>query len=204
MAVPLILKRVATGVFIRKAISKDVQKADIPQNEVNKIKRGLNEFAKGIVVKTNSNSKEVIRKIDKFENILSKAIDKGIKQAGFQLLDIIRTKTQKGIDFQNKPFAPYSQGYLKKLEKEGKPTNVDLWYTGKMLGSLTPSEAIKKTGKYKITLGFARAEERNKALWNQVLGTPKREFFGFNSTTEKIINKQFNRFIEKELKKARI
>jgi predicted transcriptional regulator len=204
MAVPLILKRVATGVFIRKAISKDVQKADIPQNEVNKIKRGLNEFAKGIVVKTNSNSKEVIRKIDKFENILSKAIDKGIKQAGFQLLDIIRTKTQKGIDFQNKPFAPYSEGYLKKLEKEGKPTNVDLWYTGKMLGSLTPSEAIKKTGKYKITLGFARAEERNKALWNQVLGTPKREFFGFNSTTEKIINKQFNRFIEKELKKARI
>jgi len=204
MAVPLILKRVATGVFIRKAISKDVQKADIPQNEVNKIKRGLNEFAKGIVVKTNSNSKEVIRKIDKFENILSKAIDKGIKQAGFQLLDIIRTKTQKGIDFQNKPFAPYSEGYLKKLEKEGKPTNVDLWYTGKMLGSLTPNEAIKKTGKYKITLGFARAEERNKALWNQVLGTPKREFFGFNSTTEKIINKQFNRFIEKELKKARI
>ena len=204
MAVPLILKRVATGVFIRKAISKDVQKADIPQNEVNKIKRGLNEFAKGIVVKTNSNSKEVIRKIDKFENILSKAIDKGIIQAGVQLLDIIRTKTQKGIDFQNKPFAPYSEGYLKKLEKEGKPTNVDLWYTGKMLGSLTPSEAIKKTGKYKITLGFARAEERNKALWNQVLGTPKREFFGFNSTTEKIINKQFNRFIEKELKKARI
>ena len=204
MAVPLILKRVATGVFIRKAISKDVQKADIPQNEVNKIRSGLNKFAEGIVVKTNSNSKEVIRKIDKFENILSKAIDKGIKQAGFQLLDIIRTKTQKGIDFQNKPFAPYSEGYLKKLEKEGKPTNVDLWYTGKMLGSLTPSEAIKKTGKYKITLGFARAEERNKALWNQVLGTPKREFFGFNSTTEKIINKQFNRFIEKELKKARI
>ena len=204
MAVPLILKRVATGVFIRKAISKDVQKADIPQNEVNKIKRGLNEFAKGIVVKTNSNSKEVIRKIDKFENILSKAIDKGIKQAGFQLLDIIRTKTQKGIDFQNKPFAPYSEGYLKKLEKEGKPTNVDLWYTGKMLGSLTPSEAIKKTGKYKITLGFARAEERNKALWNQVINTPKREFFGFNNRTEKIISKQFNRFVEKELRKFKI
>ena len=204
MAVPIILKRVATGIGIRKLISKDVKKTEIPQNEVNKIRSGLNKFAEGIVVKTNSNSKEVIRKIDKFENILSKAIDKGIKQAGFQLLDIIRTKTQKGIDFQNKPFAPYSEGYLKKLEKEGKPTNVDLWYTGKMLGSLTPSEAIKKTGKYKITLGFARAEERNKALWNQVLGTPKREFFGFNSTTEKIINKQFNRFIEKELKKARI
>ena len=204
MAVPIILKRVATGIGIRKLISKDVKKTEIPQNEVNKIRSGLNKFAEGIVVKTNSNSKEVIRKIDKFENILSKAIDKGIKQAGFQLLDIIRTKTQKGIDFQNKPFAPYSEGYLKKLEKEGKPTNVDLWYTGKMLGSLTPSEAIKKTGKYKITLGFARAEERNKALWNQVLGTPKREFFGFNDRTEKIISKQFNRFIEKQLKMTRL
>jgi hypothetical protein len=102
MAVPLILKRVATGIGIRKLISKDIKKTEIPQNEVNKIRSGLNKFAEGIVIKTNSNSKEVIRKIDKFEDILSKAIDKGIKQAGFQLLEIIRTKTQKGIDFKNK------------------------------------------------------------------------------------------------------
>ena len=204
MAVPLILKRVATGVFIRKAISKDVQKADIPQNEVNKIKRGLNEFAKGIVVKTNSNSKEVIRKIDKFENILSKAIDKGIKQAGFQLLDIIRTKTQKGIDFNDRPFAPYSEGYLKKLNKEGKKTAVDLFYTGRMLGSLTPASSVKKTGRHKVSVNFTNSQMRQRALFNQVLNDPKREFFGFNNRTEKIINKQFNRFVEKELKKFRI
>ena len=61
-----------------------------------------------------------------------------------------------------------------------------------MLGALTQNQAITKTGKHKITLGFARAEERNKALWNQVLNTPKREFFGFNNRTEKIINKTFN------------
>jgi len=36
------------------------------------------------------------------------------------------------------------------------------------------------------------------------LNEPKREFFGFNNRTEKIINKQFNRFIDKELRKARI
>tara|TARA_B110000483_G_scaffold126054_1_gene151453 strand:+ start:175 stop:789 length:615 start_codon:yes stop_codon:yes gene_type:complete len=204
MAIPLILKRVATGIGIRKLISKDTKQAEIPQGQVNKIKRGLGNFAKGIVIKTQTNSKEVIRKVDKFESALSRAIDKGVKQAGFQLLDIIRTKTQKGIDFNSKPFAPYSQGYIKRLEKEGKPTNVDLWYSGKMLGALTPNQALKKTGKHKITLGFARAEERNKALWNQVMNSPKREFFGFNNTTEKIINKQFNRFIEKELKKARI
>ncbi len=204
MAVPLILKRVATGIGIRKLISKDIDKAEIPQSEVNKIKRGLGNFAKGIIIKTNTNSKEVIRKVNKFESALERAIDKGVKQAGFQMLDIIRTKTKKGIDFRDKPFAPYSEGYLKKLEKEGKETNVDLWYSGKMLGALTPDQAITKTGKHKITLGFARAEERDKALWNQVLNTPKREFFGFNNRTEKIINKTFNRFIEKELKRARI
>jgi len=204
MAIPLILKRVATGIGIRKLISKDIDKAEIPQSEVNKIKRGLGNFAKGIIVKTKTNSKEVIRKVDKFESVLERAIDKGVKQAGFQLLDIIRTKTKKGIDFNSKPFAPYSEGYLKRLQKEGKETNVDLWYSGKMLGALTPNQAITKTGKHKITLGFARAEERNKALWNQVLNTPKREFFGFNNRTEKIINKTFNKFIEKELKRARI
>ena len=204
MAVPIILKRVATGIGIRKLISKDIDKAEIPKSEVNRIKRGLGNFAKGIVIKTKTNSREVIRKVNKFESALERAIDKGVKQAGFQLLNIIRTKTKKGIDFRDKPFAPYSEGYLKKLEKEGKETNVDLWYSGKMLGALTPDRAITKTGKHKITLGFARAEERDKALWNQVLNTPKREFFGFNNRTEKIINKTFNRFIEKELKRARI
>jgi len=204
MAVPLILKRVATGIGIRKLISKDIDKAEIPQSEVNKIKRGLGNFAKGIIIKTNTNSKEVIRKVNKFESALERAIDKGVKQAGFQLLDIIRTKTKKGIDFNSKPFAPYSEGYLKRLQKEGKETNVDLWYSGKMLGALTPNQAMTKTGKHKITLGFARAEERNKALWNQVINSPKRQFFGFNNRTEKIINKSFNKFIEKELKRARI
>jgi|TARA_R100001480_G_scaffold30594_1_gene41602 hypothetical protein len=200
MAVPLILKRVATGIGIKKLISKDVKQTEIPKSEISKIKKGLQKFAQGIVVKTNSNSKEVIKKIDKFENRLSKIIDKGIRQAGFQLIDIIRTKTQKGIDFRGVTFAPYSEGYLKKLNKEGKSTNVDLFYTGKMLGNLTSN----KTGKFKVSVGFSRAEERKKALFNQVLGTPKREFFGFNNSTEKIINKQFNRFVEKELRKFRI
>ena len=55
-----------------------------------------------------------------------------------------------------------------------------------------------------MSLAFSRAEERKKALFNQVLGNPKREFFGFNKSTENIISKQFNRFVEKELKKFKI
>ena len=151
-----------------------------------------------------TNSKQVSQKFKKFQSVLSRVIDKGVKQAGFQLVDIIRTKTQKGIDFRDRPFAPYSQGYLKKLNKEGKSTKVDLFYSGRMLGSLTPNSTVKKTGKHKVTLAFSNSQMRQRALFNQVLNDPRREFFGFNNRTEKIISKQFNRFVEKELRKFRI
>ena len=156
-----------------------------------------------VALNIKSNSKELNQKFKNFRSILPRVIETGIKQAGFQLVSIIRTKTLKGIDFRGKPFAPYSEGYLKHLQKIGYPTTVDLFYSGKMLGALTP-DMVKKTGKYKVTLAFSRAEERDKALWNQVLGNPKREFFGFNNRTEKIIIKQFNRFLEKELRKFKI
>ena len=151
-----------------------------------------------------TNSKQVQRKFKRFQSVLPRVIDKGLKQAGFQLLDIIRTKTQKGIDFRNRPFAPYSEGYLKKLNKEGKSTNVDLFYSGRMLGSLTPASTVKKSGRGKVSLAFSNSQMRQRALFNQVLGDPKREFFGFNNRTEKIISKQFNKFVQKELRKFRI
>jgi len=155
-------------------------------------------------LKIKSNNKQVSQKFKKFQSVLSRVIDKGVKQAGFQLLDIIRTKTKKGIDFRDRPFAPYSSGYLKKLNKEGKSTNVDLFYSGRMLGSLTPNSSVKKTGKHKVSVSFTNSQMRQRALFNQVLNNPKREFFGFNNRTEKIISKQFNRFVEKELRKFRI
>ena len=151
-----------------------------------------------------TNSKQVQRKFKRFQSVLPRVIDKGLKQAGFQLLDIIRTKTQKGIDFRDRPFAPYSEGYLKKLNKEGKSTNVDLFYSGRMLGSLTPASTVKKSGRGKVSLAFSNSQMRQRALFNQVLGDPKREFFGFNNRTEKIISKQFNRFVQKELRKFRV
>jgi hypothetical protein len=98
-----------------------------------------------IDLKIKSNSKqEIAQKFKNFQSVLPRIIDKGVKQAGFQLLDIIRTKTQKGIDFNDRPFAPYSQGYLKHLNKIGYPTKIDLHYSGDMMGSLTPSSSIKK------------------------------------------------------------
>ena len=152
-----------------------------------------------------SNQKEIAKKFKQFQSKIPRAIEKGLLQAGFQLVDIIRTKTAKGIDFKSRAFAPYSEGYLKQLQREGKKTNVDLFYSGRMLGALTPSRrTIKKTGKNKVSISFSNAQMRQRALFNQVLNEPKREFFAFNNRTEKIINKQFNRFVAKELKKMKL
>ena len=160
-------------------------------------------MALDINIKTNA--KAIEKRYKRLQSKFPSIIDKGILQGGFQLLDIIRTKTAKGVDFRDTPFAPYSSSYLKQLQREGKPTKVDLFYSGRMLGALTPSNrTVKKTGKHKISLNFSNAQMRQRALFNQVLNEPKREFFGFNNRTEKIISKQFNRFVEKELRKFRI
>ena len=150
-----------------------------------------------------TNQKQVAAKFKKFSSVLPRIIDKGVKQAGFQLVDIIRTKTKKGIDFNDRRFAPYSEGYIKQLQREGKPTAVDLFYTGRMLGALTPS-MVKKTGKHKVTLAFTRKEEIDKAFFNQVTTDPQRKFFGFNTRTEKIINKSFEKFVKDEMRKFKL
>jgi len=156
-------------------------------------------------LKIKTNSDLIQKRFKRIEKRLKGIIQKGILQAGFQLLDIIRTKTQKGIDFRDVPFVPYSQGYLKKLQKEGKSTKVDLFYSGRMLGALTPSgRTLRKTGINKISVNFSNSQMMQRAVFNQVLGKNKREFFGFNDRTANIIRKQFNRFVAKEFRKARI
>jgi len=152
-----------------------------------------------------TNAKHLQKKYKKLEQKLPRLIDKGLLQAGFHLLDIIRTKTSKGIDFKGVPFAPYSEGYLKQLQREGKKTAVDLFYSGRMMGALTPSgNTIRKTGKNIVSINFSNAQMRKRALFNQVLNEPKREFFGFNQRTESIIQRGFNKFMIRQLKGMRI
>ena len=152
-----------------------------------------------------TNAKHLQKKYKRLEQKLPRLIDKGLLQAGFHLLDIIRTKTSKGIDYKGVPFAPYSEGYLKQLQREGKSTKVDLFYTGRMLGALNPSgRTLRKTGKNKVSVNFSNAQMRKRALFNQVLNEPKREFFGFNQRTESIIQKGFNKFMIRQLNAMRI
>jgi len=156
-------------------------------------------------VKIKTNSEFIKKRFKRIERKFKSIIEKGILQGGFQLLDIIRTKTAKGIDFRDRPFAPYSQGYLKHLQKKGYPTKVDLFYSGRMLGALTPSgKTIRKTGTNKVSVGFSNSQMLKRAVFNQVLGKNKREFFGFNDRTADIIGRQFNKFVAKEFRKARI
>ena len=156
-------------------------------------------------VKIKTNSKNIEKRFIRLQSKFPKIIDKGLLQAGFQLLDIIRTKTAKGIDINSRRFAPYSTSYLKKLNREGKKTAVDLFYTGRMLGALTPSgKTVRKTGKHKISLAFSNAQMRQRALFNQVLNEPKRVFFGFNDRTEKIIQNTFNKFIKKQFRDMKL
>ena len=160
-------------------------------------------MALDLKIKTNANL--VQKRYSRIQRKFKSIFEKGLLQAGFQLLDIIRTKTAKGIDFRDRPFAPYSEGYLKKLQREGRATKVDLFYSGRMLGALTPSgRTIRKTGTNKVSVNFSNSQMRQRAVFNQVLGKNKREFFGFNDRTANIIRKQFNRFVAKEFRKARI
>ena len=156
-------------------------------------------------IKIKVNSQQISKRYSRLQSRFPRIIDKGLLQGGFHLLDIIRTKTAKGVDFRDVPFASYSESYRKQLQREGKPLKVDLFYSGRMLGALTPSgRTIKKTGRNKISVAFSNAQMNQRALFNQVLNEPKREFFVYNNRTEKIISKQFNRFVEKELQKFKL
>ena len=154
-------------------------------------------------LKIKTNAKQISKRYGRLQSKFPRIFDKGLLQAGFHLLDIIRTKTAKGIDFRDVPFATYSDSYRKQLQRDGKPLKVDLFYSGRMLGALTTSgRTIKKTGRNKISVAFSNAQMNRRALFNQVLNEPKREFFGFNNRTEKIISKQFNRFVKQQFEKA--
>ena len=151
-------------------------------------------------VRIKSNVKSIQKNFDKFFNKFPSITRKGLARASFRLQSIIKELTSKEQDFKRRRFAPYSEQYLKRLEKEGKSQKVDLFFTGRMLGSITG----KVQSSRKATIFFNNAEMRQRALFNQVLNEPKREFFGFDNRTEKLIKKEFVQFMEKEIRKMRL
>ena len=153
-----------------------------------------------VSLQVKSNAKQVQQRFDRFFKKFPNLTKKGLAQASFQLQLIIKELTEKGLDFRRRRFAPYSSGYLKRLQSEGKPQKVDLRYSNEMLDSITGEVKSKS----KAVVFFNRGEMRTRALFNQVLNNPKREFFGFDKRTEKIIKNQFVKFMEKEIKKFKL
>ena len=148
-------------------------------------------------VRIKSNVKSIQKNFDKFFNKFPSITRKGLARASFRLQSIIKELTSKEQDFKRRRFAPYSDQYLKRLQKEGKSQKVDLFFSGRMLGSITG----KVKSSRKASIFFNNAEMRTRALFNQVLNEPKREFFGFDKRTEKLIKKEFVQFMEKEIRK---
>ena len=89
--------------------------------------------------------------------------------------NIILDRTKRGVGIMG-TFSPYSVGYALFRQKKGRGTNVDLNFTGQMLGSMT---AVKNRGYAEIK--FSRASESRKAYFNN----QRRPFFGFNAKEKK-------------------
>ena len=145
-----------------------------------------------------SNLPNVRKRFNKFFRRFPKIVTMGLEQAGVQLKEIILEKTDRGIDQDGKRFVPYSKSYS---DEKGK-TKVDLQDTNRMLQSIT----ARPEGKNKVKLFFRSQREANKALFHQKgLGNlPERKFFGFSRANEKAIQREFAKFIKKQMKNFKI
>tara|TARA_Y100001937_G_scaffold33787_1_gene48165 strand:+ start:1654 stop:2124 length:471 start_codon:yes stop_codon:yes gene_type:complete len=148
-----------------------------------------------------SNVKLVQKNFDRFFKKFPNLTKKGLAQASFQLQAIIKELTSKSQDFNRRRFPGYTDAYIERLKRESKPLAVDLFYTGRMLGSITG----KVLSARKATVFFNNSEMRQRAFFNQTqMGSKNRKFFGIGDRTKDIIRKQFVRFMEKEIRKMRI
>ena len=150
-------------------------------------------------IKIKSNVKQVQARYIKFINKFPQIIRMGLDQAGENLKTIIIDRTNKrGLDMNNRKFVGYSPMYQ---ELKGK-SRVDLEDTNRMLQSISS----KVVSKNKAQVFFRSQREATKAFWHQTGqgNLPVRKFFGFNKKVEKLIGKNYERFINKQIKKFKI
>ena len=146
-------------------------------------------------IKIKSNVKQVQARYIKFINKFPQIIRMGLNQAGENLKTIVVDRTNKrGLDMHNRKFVGYSPMYQ---ELKGK-SRVDLEDTNRMLQSISS----KLVSKNKAQVFFRSQREATKAFWHQTGqgNLPIRKFFGFNKKVEKVIQKNYERFIKKQIK----
>ena len=134
-----------------------------------------------------SNAKQVEKRLKQAGKDIDRQMKKALSITAQQGINIIEDRTEKGVGYKGGAFKGYSEKYAKFRKAKGRGRNVDLQFSGRMLGSMT-SKADKK----KATIFFTRAEEAKKAAMND----KTRPFFGFNRQEEKQLANIFFRNIK--------
>jgi len=149
-------------------------------------------------VQIKDNSIKVKKAVGKVSKQIDKAIKKALANASAFQVGAIKKRTQtKGVDFQGRPFKPYSLKYKRRLVKQSGV--VDLTDTGQMFSSLT-FRATESKG----TLFFRQQAANRKAFFHDEAGAGRkkviRPFFSIGNDEEKKIEKIFFQVLDKELR----
>ena len=134
-----------------------------------------------------TNAKKVQAALKKKGKDIDKSMKRALSITAQQGINIIEDRTQDGVGYKGGAFKGYSEKYAKFRRAKGRGKNVDLQFSGRMLGSMT-SKADRKKAK----IFFTRAEEAKKAAMND----KTRPFFGFNRQEEKQLANVFFRNIK--------
>ena len=151
-----------------------------------------------INIQIKSNVKNLQARYIKFSHKFPSIVKMGLEQAGQFLKTAILHRTDRGQDINRKTFVAYSSGYA---EAKGK-SRVDLQDTNRMLQSID-SKVISRN---KAQVYFRSGREATKAFWHQTGqgNLPVRKFFGYDKKLERVIQKNFEKFINKQIRRLNI
>tara|TARA_R110000796_G_C14205890_1_gene392519 strand:- start:36 stop:455 length:420 start_codon:yes stop_codon:yes gene_type:complete len=121
-------------------------------------------------ISLDSNLKGISKKVSNQGKELKGSVKSALLKTALHGINIIEDRTAENRGLKGR-FPKYSQKYLEFRESKGRGKNVDLQFTGKMLGSMS---AIS-TSRY-AEIYFMRGAEAQKAAG---VGK-KRPFFGFS------------------------
>ena len=138
-------------------------------------------------INIDTNAAKVEKALKQKGRDIKKSLKRALSITAQQGINIIEDRTEDGVGYKGGAFKGYSEKYAKFRRAKGRGSNVDLQFSGRMLGSMT-SKADKK----KATIFFTRAEEAKKAAMNN----KTRPFFGFNKQEEKQLANIFFRNIK--------
>jgi len=145
-------------------------------------------------IKVNSNIKNVQSRYAKFISKLPRIITRGLDQAGENLKEVIIRRTSAGLDYKRRRFKPYSEAYSNLKNK----TRVDLQDTNQMLQSI----ASRIVNRKRASVYFRSNYEAEKAMYHQTGAgrLPVRRFFDHDIKLRRVIQKNFAKYIEKQIR----